>query len=201
MKQKTDTPATTSPPSMAALLVRLGASPGEAYNATQTMTSEAKRGALELVEGLKVQILSRLEALHTALMGFKAEVAARFEAIDHRFEAVDHRFEAVDHRFDTVDHRCGSIEREMRAGFKAINERFDVMERRFDSMERGFDRMEQRFERMEQRFDRMQSQFDGHLASYRKMLLLLVVPVAIAITAGIGGMIWSAVSSWVAGLP
>ncbi|MDE0620790.1 MAG: hypothetical protein OXH83_03865 [Bryobacterales bacterium] len=173
MKHETDTPETANHKSMVALLIRLGANPDEAYNATEAMTSETKRVALDLVKGLKLQVLSRLEALHTALMGFKAEVAARFEAIDHRFEAMNHRFEAVDHRF-------GSIEREMRAGFKAI---------------------EQRFDGMEQGFDRMQAHLDGHLASYRKLLLLLVVPVAVAITAGIGGMIWKAISSWPTGLP
>ena len=130
------------------------------------MTSEAKRVALELVEGSKLQLLSRIEALHVALKGFKAEVETRFEAVDRRFEAVDRRFEA--------------IEREMRTGFKTIDQRFDGMERRFD---------------------RMQAQFDGHLASYRKLLLLLVVPVAVAITAGIGGMLWKAISGWAAGLP
>ncbi|MDE0106335.1 MAG: hypothetical protein OXN96_00900 [Bryobacterales bacterium] len=180
MKHETDTPETAHHKSMVALLIRLGANPDEAYNATEAMTSETKRVALDLVEGVKLQVLSRLEALHTALMGFKAEVAARFEAIDHRFEAMNHRFEAVDHQFEAVDHRFGSIEREMRAGFKAI---------------------EQRFDGMEQGFDRMQAHLDGHLASYRKLLLLLVVPVAVAITAGIGGMIWKAISSWPTGLP
>lgn len=159
MKRKTDTPATASHKSMVALLIRLGASPDEAYNATEAMTSEAKRVARELVEGSKLQVLSRIEELHVALKGFKAEVETRFEAVDRRFE---------------------SIEREMRTGLKAIDQRFDGMERRFD---------------------RMQAQFDGHLASYRKLLLLLVVPVAVAITAGIGGMIWTAISSWATGLP
>ncbi len=166
MKRKTDTPTSASHKSMVALLIRLGASPDEAYNATEAMTSEAKRVALELVEGSKLQLLSRIEALHVALKGFKAEVEARFESVDRRFE---------------------SIEREMRTGFKAIDQRFDGMERRFDKMER--------------RFDRMEAQFDGHLASYRKLLLLLVVPVAVAITAGIGGMLWKAISGWAAGLP
>ncbi len=180
MAHKTDTPATASHKSMAALLIRLGADPDDAYNATEAMTSEAKRVALELVEQSKLQVLSRIEALHVALKGFKAEVETRFEAVDRRFEAVDRRFE--------------SIEREVRTGFKAIDQRFDGMERRFD-------KMEQRFDKMGQRFDRMQAQFDGHLASYRKLLLLLVVPVAVAITAGIGGMIWKAVSGWATGLP
>ena len=166
MKRKTDAPATANHQSMVALLIRLGADPDEAYNATEAMTSEAKRVALELVEGLKLQILSRIEVLHVALKGFKAEVEARFEGVNQRFDAVDQRFE--------------SIEREMRTGFKAIDRRFDGMERRFD---------------------RMQAQFDGHLASYRKLLLLLVVPVAVAITAGIGGMIWKALGSWATGLP
>ncbi len=166
MKRKTDTPTGASHKSMVALLIRLGANPDEAYNATEAMTSEAKRVALELVEGSKLQLLSRIEALHVALKGFKAEVETRFEAVDRRFEAVDRRFE--------------SIEREMRTGFKTIDQRFDGMERRFD---------------------RMQAQFDGHLASYRKLLLLLVVPVAVAITAGIGGMLWKAISGWAAGLP
>ncbi|MYC68685.1 MAG: hypothetical protein F4X12_20410 [Acidobacteriia bacterium] len=166
MKHETDTPATAGHKSMAALLIRLGADPDEAYNATEGMTSEAKRVALELLEQSKLQILSRIDALHVALKGFKAEVETRFEAVDRRFEAVDRRFE--------------SIERELRTGFKAIDQRFDGMERRFD---------------------RMQAQFDSHLASYRKLLLLLVVPVAVAITAGIGGMIWKAISSSAAGLP
>ena len=173
MKRKTDAPATANHQSMVALLIRLGADPDEAYNATEAMTSEAKRVALELVEGLKLQILSRIEVLHVALKGFKAEVEARFEGVNQRFDAVDQRFDAVDQRFE-------SIEREMRTGFKAIDRRFDGMERRFD---------------------RMQAQFDGHLASYRKLLLLLVVPVAVAITAGIGGMIWKAISGWATGLP
>lgn len=159
MKRKTDTPISASHKSMVALLIRLGANPDEAYNATEAMTSEAKRVALELVEGSKLQLLSRIEALHVALKGFKAEVEARFESVDRRFE---------------------SIEREMSTGFKAIDQRFDGMERRFD---------------------RMEAQFDGHLASYRKLLLLLVVPVAVAITAGIGGMLWKAISGWAAGLP
>ncbi len=166
MKSKTDTPAAASQKSMVALLIRLGADPDEAYNATETMTSEAKRVALELVEGSKLQLLSRIEALHAALKGFKAEVETRFEAVDHRFE---------------------SIEREMRTGFRGIDQRFDGMERRFDEMER--------------RFDRMQVQFDGHLASYRKLLFLLVAPVAVAITAGIGAMLWKAISSGATGLP
>lgn len=166
MKRKTDVPATAGHKSMAALLIRLGADPDEAYNATEAMTSEAKRIALELVEQSKLQILSRIEALHVALKGFKAEVETRFEAVDRRF---------------------GSVEREMGTGFKAIDQRFDGMERRFDKMER--------------RFDRMEAQFDSHLASYRKLLLLLVVPVAVAITAGIGGMIWMAISSSAVGLP
>lgn len=159
MKRETDTPATAGHKSMAALLIRLGADPDEAYNATEGMTSEAKRVALELLEQSKLQILSRIEALHVALKGFKAEVETRFEAVDRRFE---------------------SIERELRTGFKAIDQRFDGMERRFD---------------------RMQAQFDGHLTSYRRLLLLLVVPVAVAITAGIGGMIWKAISSSATGLP
>ena len=159
MKHETDTPATAGHKSMAALLIRLGADPDEAYNATEGMTSEAKRVALELLEQSKLQILSRIDALHVALKGVKAEVETRFEAVDRRFE---------------------SIERELRTGFKAIDQRFDGMERRFD---------------------RMQAQFDSHLASYRKLLLLLVVPVAVAITAGIGGMIWKAISSSAAGLP
>lgn len=166
MKSKTDTPATASRKSMVALLIRLGANPDEAYNATEAMTSEAKRIALELVEGSKLQLLSRIEALHVALNGFKAEVETRFEAVDHRFEAVDRRFESLEH--------------EMRTGFEAIDRRFDGMERRFD---------------------RMQVQFDGHLASYRKLLFLLVVPVAVAITAGVGGMLWKAISSWASGSP
>lgn len=173
MAHKTDTPATASHKSMAALLIRLGADPDEAYNATEAMTSEAKRVALELVEQSKLQVLSRIEALHVALKGFKAEVETRFEAVDRRFESIEH---------------------EVRTGLKAIDQRFDGMERRFE-------KMEQRFDRMEQRFDTMQAQFDGHLASYRKLLLLLVVPVAVAITAGIGGMIWKAVSGWATGLP
>ena len=173
MKHETDAPETANQKSMVALLIRLGANPDEAYNATEAMTSEAKRVALELVEGLKLQVLSRIKALHVALKGFKAEVEARFEAVDRRFE---------------------SIEREMTTGFKAIDKRFDGMERRFD-------KMEQRFDRMEQRFDRIQAQFDGHLASYRRLLLLLVVPVAVAITAGIGGVIWNAISSWATALP
>lgn len=159
MKRKTDTPTSASHKSMAALLIRLGANPDEAYNATEAMTSEAKRVAPEFVEGSKLQLLSRIEALHVALKGFKAEVETRFEAVDRRFE---------------------SIEREMRTGFKTIDQRFDGMERRFD---------------------RMQARFDGHLASYRKLILLLVVPVAVAITAGIGGMLWKAMSGWAAGLP
>lgn len=173
MKRKTDTPTSASHKSMVALLIRLGANPDEAYNATEAMTSEAKRVALELVEGSKLQLLSRIEALHVALKGFKAEVETRFEAVDRRFE---------------------SIEREMRTGFKTIDQRFDGIDQRFDGMER-------RFDGMERRFDKMQAQFDGHLASYRKLLLLLVVPVAVAITAGIGGMLWKAISGWAAGLP
>ena len=88
MKRKTDAPATANHQSMVALLIRLGADPDEAYNATEAMTSEAKRVALELVEGLKLQILSRIEVLHVALKGFKAEVEARFEGVDQRFDAM-----------------------------------------------------------------------------------------------------------------
>ena len=40
----------------------------------------------------------------------KAEMNARFDAVDRRFEAVDRRFEAVDKRFEAVDKRFAGID-------------------------------------------------------------------------------------------
>lgn len=180
MKQKTATSPTPSHGSMVALLMRLGASAGEAYNVAEEVATEAKRVAIEMADGVKTQVLSRIDALQVALESFKSEVAARFKAVDQRFDAVDQRFDGVDQRID-------SVEREMRVCFKALDQRFDSMERHF--------------EQMHQRFEHMQAQFDIHHTGYRRLLLLLVVPVALAILAGVGGMIWEGISNWATMLP
>ena len=53
----------------------------------------------------------------------KAEMNARFDAVDRRFEAVDRRFEAVDKRFEAVDKR-----------FEAVDKRFAGIDARLDGL-------------------------------------------------------------------
>ena len=187
MKQKTATSTTPSHSSMVALLTRLGASPGEAYNVAGEVATEARLVANEVAEGVKMQVLSRIDALQGALEGLKSEVTARFKAIDQRLTAVDQRFTAVDQRFDAIDQR-----------FDAIEQRFDFVIQRLDSMERH---MERHFELMHQIFGGIQSQVDYHHTGYRRLLLLLVIPVALALLAGVGGMIWEGVANWSTKLP
>ncbi|MEM9215540.1 MAG: hypothetical protein AAGD25_14490 [Cyanobacteria bacterium P01_F01_bin.150] len=54
----------------------------------------------------------------------RADMNARFDAVDQRFDAVDQRFDAVDQRFDAVDQR-----------FDAVDQRLDRLEERFDRIE------------------------------------------------------------------
>ena len=39
--------------------------------------------------------------------GFRAEMNARFDAVDQRFDAVDQRFDAVDQRFERLERSVG----------------------------------------------------------------------------------------------
>ena len=173
MKQKTATSTTPSHGSMVALLTRLGASPGEAYNVAEEVVTEAKLVANEMAEGVKMQVLSRIDALQGSLEGLKSEVTAKFKVIDQRFDAVDQHIDLV-------------------------NQRFDVVNQRLDSMERH---MERHFEQMHQIFGGIQSQVDYHHTGYRRLLLLLVIPVALALLAGVGGMIWEGIANWSTKLP
>ncbi|MCY4534669.1 MAG: hypothetical protein OXB91_04855 [Bryobacterales bacterium] len=187
MKQQTAPSTTPSHGSMVALLTRLGASPGEAYNVAEEVATEARLVANEMAEGVKLQVLSRIDSLQGALEGFKSEVTARFKAIDQRFEAIDQRFKAVDQRFDGIDQR-----------FDGIEQRFDIVNQRLASMERH---MERHFEQMHRIFGGIQSQVDYHHTGYRRLLLLLVIPVALALLAGVGGMIWEGIANWSTELP
>lgn len=180
MKQKTAPSTDPNPSPMVALLIRLGADPAEAYNVAEGMVTESKRIGVQMAEDAKKQVLSRIEGLQVALESFKSEVAAKFEAIGRRFDAVDQRFDAVDQRFD-------GFQREVRLGFKTIDQRFDTMERRFESMER--------------RFDRIALEFSSHLTAYRRLMMLLVIPVALAILAGVGGMVWQGIRALASNLP
>ena len=173
MKQKTATSTTPSHGSMVALLTRLGASPSEAYNVAEEVATEAKLVANEMAESVKMQVLSRIDALQGSLEGLKSEVTAKFKVIDQRFDAVDQHIDLV-------------------------NQRFDVVNQRLDSMERH---MERHFEHMHQIFGGIQSQVDYHHTGYRRLLLLLVIPVALALLAGVGGMIWEGIANWSTKLP
>lgn len=180
MKQKTAPSTAPNPNPMVALLIRLGADPVEAYNVAEGMVIESKRIGVQMAEDAKKEVLSRIEGLQVALESFKAEVAAKFEAVGRRFDAVDHRLDAVDHRFDAIDQRFDAFEREVRLGFKTINQRFDTMERRFD---------------------RIALEFSSHLTAYRRLMMLLVIPVALAILAGVGGMVWQGIRALASNLP
>lgn len=187
MKQKAAPSTDPNPSPMVALLIRLGADPAEAYTVAEGMVTESKRIGVQMAEDAKKQVLSRIEGLQVALESFKSEVAAKFEAIGRRFDAIDRRFDAVDQRFDGADQRFDGFQREVRLGFKAIDQRFDTMERRFESMER--------------RFDRIALEFSSHLTAYRRLMMLLVIPVALAILAGVGGMVWQGISALASNLP
>ncbi len=215
MKPKTATSTTPSHGSMVALLTRLGASPGEAYNVAEEVATEAKLVANEMAEGVKMQVLSRIDALQGALEGLKSEVTAKFKAIDQRFEAVDQRFDAVDQRFDLVNQRFDAIEQRIdvvNQRFDAIEQRIAVVEQRIDVVNQRFDvinqrlasmeqHMERHFEQMHRIFGGIQSQVDYHHTGYRRLLLLLVIPVALALLAGVGGMIWEGIANWSTRLP
>jgi chromosome segregation ATPase len=47
------------------------------------------------------------------LIEMRAEMRARFDAIEERFTGVDARFDAVDARFDAVDARFDAMDRRM----------------------------------------------------------------------------------------
>ena len=187
MKQNTATSTAPNHSSLVALLMRLGAKSGEAYNVAEEMATESKRIAVQVAEDAKMQVVSRIEALQVALESLKSEVAARFQAIgrrldgvDQRLDRVDQRFDGVDQRFDGVDQRLELFEREMRLGLKTIDERLD---------------------RMQQHFDRMAVQLDNLYTDYRRLVLLLVLPVALAVLAGIGGMVWQGLRNLAGNLP
>ena len=173
MKQKTAPSTDPNPSPMVALLIRLGADPAEAYTVAEGMVTESKRIGVQMAEDAKKQVLSRIEGLQVALESFKSEVAAKFEAIGWRF--------------DTVEQRFDGFEREVRLGFKTIDQRFDTMERRFESMER--------------RFERISLEFSSNLTAYRRLMMLLVIPVALAILAGVGGMVWQGIRALASNLP
>ncbi len=120
------------------------------------MAPEARLVANEMADGVKMQVLSRIDALQDALEGLKSEVTARFKAIDQRFKVIDQRFDFV-------------------------NQRLDSMERHFEQMHRIF--------------GGIQCQVDYHHTGYRRLLLLLVVPLALALLAGVGGMIWEGIAN------
>lgn len=173
MKQKTAPSTDPNPSPMVALLIRLGADPAEAYTVAEGMVTESKRIGVQMAEDAKKQVLSRIEGLQVALESFKSEVAAKFEAIGWRF--------------DTVEQRFDGFEREVRLGFKTIDQRFDTMERRFESMERHF--------------ERISLEFSSNLTAYRRLMMLLVIPVALAILAGVGGMVWQGIRALASNLP
>ena len=173
MKQKTAPSTDPNPSPMVALLIRLGADPAEAYTVAEGMVTESKRIGVQMAEDAKKQVLSRIEGLQVALESFKSEVAAKFEAIGWRF--------------DTVEQRFDGFEREVRLGFKTIDQRFDTMERRFESMER--------------RFETISLEFSSNLTAYRRLMMLLVIPVALAILAGVGGMVWQGIRALASNLP
>ena len=173
MKQKAAPSTDPNPSPMVALLIRLGADPAEAYTVAEGMVTESKRIGVQMAEDAKKQVLSRIEGLQVALESFKSEVAAKFEAIGWRF--------------DTVEQRFDGFEREVRLGFKTIDQRFDTMERRFESMER--------------RFERISLEFSSNLTAYRRLMMLLVIPVALAILAGVGGMGWQGIRALASNLP
>lgn len=173
MKQKTAPSPAPSHNPMVALLIRLGADPAEAYNAAEGMVTESKRIGVQMAEDARKQVLSRIEGLQVTLESFKSEVAAKFEAVGWRF--------------DTVEQRFDGFEREVRLGFKTIDQRFDTMERRFESMER--------------RFERISLEFSSNLTAYRRLMMLLVIPLALAILAGVGGMVWQGIRALASNLP
>ena len=173
MKQKTAPSPAPSHSPMVALLIRLGADPAEAYNVAEGMVTESKRIGVQMAEDAKKEVLARIEGLQVTLESFKSEVAAKFEAVGWRFDTVEQRFDA--------------FEREVRLGFKTIDQRFDTMERRFESMER--------------RFERISLEFSSNLTAHRRLMMLLVIPVALAILAGVGGMVWQGISALASNLP
>ena len=111
MNQKTATSETPSHGSMVVLLTRLGASPGEAYNVAEEVATEALLVAKEMAEAVKMQVLSRIDALQDALEGLKSEVTAKFKAIDQRFDAVDKRFDFVNQRLDSMERHFEQMHR------------------------------------------------------------------------------------------
>ena len=187
MKQNTVTSTAPSHGSMVALLTRLGASPSEAYNVAEEVASEAKLVANEMAEGVKMQVLSRIDALQGALEDLKSEVTEKFKAIDQRFDAIDQRFDAVEQRFEAIELRID-----------VFNQRFDVVNERLAGMERHLERHSEQMHRI---FLGIQSQSDYHHTAYRRLLLLLVIPVALALLAGVGGMIWEGIANWSTKLP
>ena len=131
------------------------------------MATEARLIANEMADGVKMQVLSRIDALQDALEGLKSEVTARFKAIDQRFEVIGQRFDAIEQRFDFVNQRLDSMERHM----------------------------ERHFEQMHRIFEGIQCQVDYHHTGYRRLLLLPVIPLALALLAGVGGMIWEGIAN------
>ena len=109
MNQKTATSETPSHGSMVVLLTRLGASPGEAYNVAEEVATEALLVAKEMAEAVKMQVLSRIDALQDALEGLKSEVTAKFKAIDQRFDAVDQRLDSMERHFEQMHRIFGGI--------------------------------------------------------------------------------------------
>jgi len=169
VNQNTATSTTPSHGSLVALLTRPGASPGEAYNVAEEVANLTRLVATEMAEAVKMQVLSRIDALQGALEGLRSEVTARFKTIDQRFDTAVLRFDAIEQRFDFA------------------NQRLDSMERHFEQMHRFF--------------GGIQSQGDYHRTGYRRLLLLLVIPVAPALLAGVGGMIWEGIANWSVKLP
>ena len=180
MKQKTATSTAPNHSSLVALLMRLGAKSAEAYNVAEEMATESKRIAVQVAEDAKMQVVSRIEALQFALESLKSEVAARFEVVGRRFDGVEQRLDGVEQRLDGVDQRIDgmnqrleSFEREVRLGLKTLD----------------------------RRLDRMAGQFDNLRRDYMRLIMLLVIPVALAILAGVGGMVWQGLRNLAGNLP
>lgn len=77
-------------------------------------------GGMNGVSYSLVGLVGVLLASNTALMlaqfrSLRAEMTARFLAVDARFAAVDARFEAMGARFDGVDRRLDGLDRDVQA--------------------------------------------------------------------------------------
>lgn len=66
-----------------------------------------------MVGGMTLMTTLLTRTLNVAIGGLRAEMSARFEAVDARFEAIDARFQAVDARFNAVDARFDSIDKQI----------------------------------------------------------------------------------------